>query len=44
MVQAKTPKVTFYSTRAKCQLMESRVDYEANFYGGEKIVKTIGKF
>ena len=44
MVQAKTPKVTFYSTKAKCQLMESRIDYEVNFYDGVKIVKTIGDF
>ena len=43
MVQAKTPKVTFYSVKAKCQLMESRVDFEANFYEGEKLVKTIGE-
>lgn len=43
MVQAKTPKVTFYSTKAKCQLMETRTDYEANFYEGEKIIKTFGK-
>ena len=40
MVKAKTPKVTFYSSKAKSQLMESGRDFEANFYDGCKIVKS----
>lgn len=40
LVRAKTPKVTFYSARAKCQLMETLEDIEMNFYEGGKIVKT----
>ncbi|XP_055594774.1 serine/threonine-protein kinase PLK4 [Uranotaenia lowii] len=40
MVQAKTPKITYYSDRAKCQLMETLEDFEACFYSGTKIVKS----
>ena len=40
MVRAKTPKVTYYSDKAKCQLMETLEDYEATFYDGSKITKT----
>ncbi|XP_062561172.1 serine/threonine-protein kinase PLK4 [Armigeres subalbatus] len=40
MVKAKTPKITYYSERAKCQLMETLEDYEACFYSGTKIVKS----
>lgn len=32
LVQAKTPKVTYYSARAKCVLMESDRDMEMHFY------------
>lgn len=32
MVRGKTPKITFYSELAKCQLMESLEDFEAVFY------------
>ncbi len=36
MVKAKTPKVTYYSDRAKVFVMENEPDpdYEANFYQG----------
>ncbi|XP_053685006.1 serine/threonine-protein kinase PLK4 [Sabethes cyaneus] len=40
MVKAKTPKITYYSEKAKCQLMETLEDYEAMFYSGTKIVKS----
>jgi polo-like kinase 4 len=39
MVRAKTPKVTFYSEQAKCQLMESLEDYEMILYKGGTITK-----
>lgn len=35
MVKAKTPKITYYSEKAKCQLMETLEDYEASFYSGK---------
>ncbi|XP_058177593.1 serine/threonine-protein kinase PLK4 [Anopheles ziemanni] len=38
MVKAKTPKITLYSEMAKCQLMETLLDYEVVFYDGSKIV------
>uniref|UniRef100_A0A182MRM6 Serine/threonine-protein kinase PLK4 n=1 Tax=Anopheles culicifacies TaxID=139723 RepID=A0A182MRM6_9DIPT len=34
MVKAKTPKVTLYSDKAKCQLMETMRDFEVIFYDG----------
>jgi len=35
LVRAVTPKVTFFSDRAKCMLMEnSPPNFEANFYSG----------
>uniref|UniRef100_A0A182QEU8 Serine/threonine-protein kinase PLK4 n=1 Tax=Anopheles farauti TaxID=69004 RepID=A0A182QEU8_9DIPT len=37
MVKAKTPKITLYSDKAKCQLMETMRDFEANFYDGTKV-------
>lgn len=40
MVKAKTPKITYYSEKAKCQLMETLEDYEASFYSGTKIIKS----
>lgn len=42
LVQAKTPKVTFYSEQAKCLLMENSPDndFEALFYTGGKITKS----
>ncbi|KAL1373838.1 hypothetical protein pipiens_001684 [Culex pipiens pipiens] len=40
MVKAKTPKITYYSERAKCQLMETLEDYEASFYSGTKVIRS----
>lgn len=40
MVKAKTPKVTLYSDKAKCQLMETMRDYEVIFYDDVKIVQS----
>nr|CAG4643105.1 EOG090X03P9 [Ilyocryptus agilis] len=44
LVKAKTPKVIFYSSRAKCLLMENGPDgdFEAIFYSGWKLVRTQG--
>lgn len=46
MVRAKTPKVTFYSEIAKCQLMENLEDFEMCLYKGGKVTKngTSNKF
>ncbi|EAA02947.5 AGAP012499-PA, partial [Anopheles gambiae str. PEST] len=38
MVKAKTPKITLYSDKAKCQLMETLQDYEVVFYDDTKII------
>lgn len=43
MVKAKTPKVTFYSELAKCQLMENLEDFEMCFYDGGKVTKSGGQ-
>ncbi|KAK7794686.1 hypothetical protein R5R35_008017 [Gryllus longicercus] len=42
LVKAKTPKVTFYSEKAKCMLMENSPDpdIEMCFYEGGKIIKS----
>ncbi|XP_011208074.2 serine/threonine-protein kinase PLK4 [Bactrocera dorsalis] len=40
LVKAKTPKVTFFSKQAKCQLMESMDDFEVFFYNGAKVIKS----
>lgn len=40
LVQAKTPKVTYYSAKGKCDLMENLQTFELSFYDGEKIVRT----
>uniref|UniRef100_A0A182KGS1 Serine/threonine-protein kinase PLK4 n=1 Tax=Anopheles christyi TaxID=43041 RepID=A0A182KGS1_9DIPT len=37
MVKAKTPKITVYSDKAKCQLMETLQDFEAIFYDDTKL-------
>ncbi|XP_052893305.1 serine/threonine-protein kinase PLK4 [Anopheles moucheti] len=37
MVKAKTPKITLYSDKAKCQLMETIRDFEIIFYDNTKI-------
>lgn len=39
MVRAKTPKVTFYSELAKCQLMENLEDFEMCLYKGGTVTK-----
>lgn len=45
LVKAKTPKVTFYSDKAKCLLMENDPDpdFEVCFYEGGKITKVSGE-
>lgn len=40
MVRAKTPKITYYSSQARCQLMENLQEFEMNFYDGGKIKRT----
>ncbi|XP_050072611.1 serine/threonine-protein kinase PLK4 [Anopheles maculipalpis] len=40
MVKAKTPKITLYSDKAKCQLMETMRDYEVMFYDDVKIIQS----
>ncbi|KAJ4437379.1 hypothetical protein ANN_17522 [Periplaneta americana] len=42
LVKAKTPKITFYSNKAKCLLMENDPDpdFEVCFYEGGKITKS----
>lgn len=40
MVRAKTPKITYHSAHAKCQLMETLADFEACFYDGIKIIQS----
>jgi polo-like kinase 4 len=42
MVRGKTPKVTFYSDLAKCQLMETLEDFEMEFYKGGLSVSKAG--
>ncbi|CRL04343.1 CLUMA_CG017436, isoform A [Clunio marinus] len=41
MVRAKTPKITFYSNLAKCQLMETLEDFEMFLYKGGKVTKNV---
>lgn len=40
LVRAKTPKVTYYSAKAKCDLMENLENFEMSFYDGAKIIRT----
>ena len=42
LVRSKTPKVTMYTKRAKCMLMENSptADFEVIFYDGESYVKS----
>lgn len=40
LVKSKTPKVTYFSTLAKCHLMENMADFEMNFYSGAKLTKS----
>lgn len=42
-MRAKTPKITYYSAKAKCDLMENLDNFELLFYDGEKIVRTSEK-
>lgn len=35
LVKAKTAKITYYTDKTKCQLMENLTDFEACFYEGE---------
>lgn len=37
LVKAKTPKITLYTSLAKCQLMENGTDTDLFFYNGEKV-------
>ena len=37
LVRSKTPKVTMYTGKAKCMLMENSSDFEVVFYDGAKI-------
>ncbi|KAF5276849.1 hypothetical protein FQA39_LY06401 [Lamprigera yunnana] len=39
LVKAKTPKVTYYSDKAKCFLMENLNDFEIMFYNGAKVIQ-----
>lgn len=40
LVRAKTPKITYYSPKGKCDLMENLENFELTFYNGEKIVRS----
>uniref|UniRef100_A0A2A4J9G0 Serine/threonine-protein kinase PLK4 n=1 Tax=Heliothis virescens TaxID=7102 RepID=A0A2A4J9G0_HELVI len=40
LVKAKTPKITLYTSLAKCQLMENSTDIDIFFYSGEKVTYT----
>lgn len=40
LVRAKTPKITYYSSKGKSDLMENLDNFEIAFYGGEKIIRT----
>nr|CAI5861153.1 unnamed protein product [Callosobruchus analis] len=40
LVRAKTPKVTYYTDKGKCFLMESLEDFEMCFYDGHKITES----
>lgn len=38
LVKAKTPKITYYTDKAKCLLMENLTDFEACFHEGKKYI------
>ncbi|CAH0553539.1 unnamed protein product [Brassicogethes aeneus] len=40
LVRAKTPKITYYSDKAKCWLMENLKNFEVNFYEGGKVTQS----
>nr|XP_023026817.1 serine/threonine-protein kinase PLK4 [Leptinotarsa decemlineata] len=43
LVRAKTPKITYYTEKAKCFLMENLTDFEACFYEGGKVTQSIAE-
>lgn len=43
LVRAKTPKVTYYTEKAKCLLMENLTDFEACFHEGGKVTQSIAE-
>ena len=44
LVKASTPKITLYTSQAKCYLMENdAADFEAYFYSGTKVTVADGK-
>lgn len=43
LVKAKTPKITLYTSLAKCQLMENGTDIDIFFYSGEKANFTVSE-
>lgn len=40
LVRAKTPKVTYYTEKAKCLLMENLTDFETCFHDGGKVTQS----
>lgn len=43
LVRAKTPKVTYYTEKAKCLLMENLTDFEACFHEGGKVTQSLSE-
>ncbi|XP_030375215.1 serine/threonine-protein kinase PLK4 isoform X2 [Scaptodrosophila lebanonensis] len=43
LVKSKTPKLTYFSAEAKCQLMENMSDFEIYFYSGAKVLKFLSE-
>lgn len=43
LVRAKTPKVTYYTDKAKCLLMENLTDFEACFHEGGKVTQSVAE-
>ncbi|KAG5894098.1 hypothetical protein JTB14_003954 [Gonioctena quinquepunctata] len=43
LVRGKTPKVTYYTDKAKCFLMENLTDFEACFYDGGKVTQSMAE-
>ncbi|XP_017780877.1 PREDICTED: serine/threonine-protein kinase PLK4 [Nicrophorus vespilloides] len=37
VIRGKTPKVTYYTDKAKCILMDNLIDFQASFYEGGKV-------
>lgn len=40
LVRAKTPKITYYSAKAKSDLMENMEHFEMAFYDGSKVIRS----